>query len=48
MLNGVGGLRVRWSLVVQPDEFIKVLWKKEEKNETIRKWRADSRKEGRF
>lgn len=23
MLNGVGGRRARWSLVIQPDEFIK-------------------------
>lgn len=48
MLNGVGGLRVRWSLVVQPDEFIKGLWKKEEKKETVRKWRADARTEETF
>lgn len=36
MLNGVGGLRVRWSPVVQPDEFIKGLWNYEEKSKTMR------------
>lgn len=31
MLNGVGGLRVRWSPLVRSDESIKGLWKKEER-----------------
>lgn len=37
MLNGVGGLRIRWNLVAQPDEFIKPPWKKEEERITCRK-----------
>lgn len=44
MVNGVGGLRVRWSLVIQPDEFIKGLWKKEEENQTTRKCRMKTGK----
>lgn len=31
MLNGVGGLRGRWGLPIQPDEFIKDLWKRGER-----------------
>lgn len=37
MLNGVGGLRISWNLVAQPDEFIKPPWKKEEERITCRK-----------
>lgn len=37
MLNGVGGLRIRWNLVAQPDEFIKPPWEKEEERITCRK-----------
>jgi len=39
MLNGVGGMLVRWSTVVQPDESIKGNWTREEESETIEKCR---------